>query len=117
MRTLLSHLLLAFSLSARVLSTPSPEVPQPANVEEDVLGIQKQTPNTVPTVPVKVADDAAEEDEEVKPTAFNGITVPPLPELTGETFEDDTDEGYWYVSDICPNICLKYLAQRLGANN
>ena len=97
MRTILPHLLVALTLSARVFSAAAPEVAQPANVEEDVLGIQKQTPNTVPVAPVVAAEEPTpEEEEEVQPTIFNGVSVPPLTELTGDGFGDAIDEGFWY---------------------
>lgn len=30
------------------------------------------------------------------PTIFNGIEVPPMKELTGEGFDKETKDGYWY---------------------
>jgi protein disulfide-isomerase len=31
-------------------------------------------------------------------TTFNGVEVPPLKELTPESFEELTKSGYWFVS-------------------
>ena len=39
-------------------------------------------------------DDAAEEPQ---PTIFNGVEVPPLPDMDGEVFNETVKEGYWLV--------------------
>lgn len=31
------------------------------------------------------------------PTVFNGIEVPPMQDLGGETFDAETKDGYWYA--------------------
>lgn len=35
--------------------------------------------------------------DELKPTVFNGVEVPPLPDLDGETFNETVKDGYWFV--------------------
>ena len=37
-----------------------------------------------------------------KPTKFNGIEVPPMKELTGESFDQETKNGYWFVKHFSP---------------
>lgn len=32
-----------------------------------------------------------------QPTVFNGVQVPPLPELDGESFNKTVADGYWFV--------------------
>jgi len=38
-----------------------------------------------------------DEEDEDKPTVFNGVEVPPLPELTGEKFNETVKDGYYFV--------------------
>ena len=38
--------------------------------------------------------------EELRGTSFNDIEVPPLRELTGETFAISVKDGYWYGQDL-----------------
>lgn len=95
MRALITRLLIALTIPTHAFASPA-ETARQANVEEDVLGIKKQTP-------VPVGADAAggatnSEDVSQKPSVFNGISVPPMKELRGETFEKDVKDGYWYES-------------------
>ncbi|KAG0649160.1 disulfide isomerase [Hyphodiscus hymeniophilus] len=44
-----------------------------------------------------------------QPTIFNGVEVPPLPDIEGETFNATVKEGYWFVkhhSPFCPH-CIQ----------
>ena len=34
-------------------------------------------------------------------TTFNGVKVPPMKELTGTKFEEETKHGYWYDLESC----------------
>ena len=43
------------------------------------------------------ASSTTDDDEDTKPTVFNGIEVPPLPEVTGEKFNETVKDGYWFV--------------------
>ncbi|KAM0137355.1 hypothetical protein ACHAP3_004162 [Botrytis cinerea] len=41
-----------------------------------------------------------------QPTTFNGVQVPPLPDIDGELFNQTVAEGYWFVkhhSPYCPH--------------
>jgi hypothetical protein len=35
--------------------------------------------------------------DEPQPTIFNGVEVPPLPDIDGEKFNTTVKEGYWFV--------------------
>jgi protein disulfide-isomerase len=41
------------------------------------------------------SDDAAAEGP--APTTFNGISVPPIPDINGEKFNSTIKEGHWFV--------------------
>ena len=43
------------------------------------------------------ADNAEDAVEEVPPTIFNGVEVPPLTVLDGEKFNATVKEGWWFV--------------------
>lgn len=45
--------------------------------------------------------DATDEpvEEDVQPTVFNNIEVPPLPDINGETFNATIKDGYWFVKN------------------
>ena len=93
MRGLLLRLAFALALSTQ-FSTSSAETPQPANVEEDVLGIQKT--QSVHANAGAAAGATNSEDVSDASTVFNGITVPPMRELKGNAFDEDIKDGYWY---------------------
>ena len=95
MRLRIVHLAVAFCLTAPVFAGP-PSGQTPANVEEDVLGIQKKP--TAPEKPEPVAESANSADPSDGSTTFNGITVPPLKEIKGDAFDDEIKDGYWYVT-------------------
>lgn len=46
-----------------------------------------------------VITPASEEsvDEGPQSTVFNGVEVPPLPEIDGEKFDTTVKDGYWFV--------------------
>ncbi len=56
----------------------------------DSASIQTATPDE-PTPP-----------EAPKSTIFNGVEVPPLKELSGEEFDKETKDGYWFVKHYSP---------------
>jgi protein disulfide-isomerase len=51
----------------------------------------------VPEVPGELASSTESSGDKVDPTIFNGVQVPPLLELPGETFNDTIKEGWWIV--------------------
>lgn len=57
---------------------------------------EQKLENTSPELPGD--GDAADEAVDVpKPTVFNGVEVPPLPEIDGELFNKTVADGYWFV--------------------
>ena len=40
------------------------------------------------------------DDGSTQPTVFNGVEVPPLTALNGETVDQEIKDGYWYVYAI-----------------
>lgn len=68
----------------------SPEVAKDPAAVGEAISIQ-----TAPAV----ASTTAEDDGS---TTFNGMRVPPLKELNGETFDEDTKDGYWFVKHYSP---------------
>ena len=97
MRSLLPRLLIALTISTRAFASPA-EPARQANVEEDVLGVQKQKPAPIDAVAAAGATNS--EDISESPSTFNGVSVPPMKELRGETFDTDVKDGYWYGSLI-----------------
>ncbi|EYE97522.1 putative disulfide isomerase [Aspergillus ruber CBS 135680] len=51
----------------------------------------------------------SEKDAKSSSTTFNGVEVPPMRELTPDTFQDLTKEGYWFVKHFSPSCphCTK----------
>ena len=46
----------------------------------------------------EVQGEATEEEYNgPEPTIFNGVEVPPIPEIDGEKFNETVKEGYWFV--------------------
>lgn len=43
----------------------------------------------------QAADEAPEDVPQ--PTIFNGVEVPPLPEIDGSVFTNTVKSGYWFV--------------------
>ena len=89
MRYSILRLLAFLPLAHFSVEAPPPKDTHPATVEEDVLGQRSAGEDTVAAV------DGS--------TRFNNMVVPPMKELTGEHFEDETKEGYWFVP-----ILLRY---------
>ena len=76
---------------AKVADDPKPKVEEVAKVEE-----------------AKKIEDGpragATNSEAVSgaPTKFNGIEVPPMKELSGENFDKETKNGYWFIKHYSP---------------
>lgn len=73
-----------------------------AETAEKVVGVSE-----VPGDITQGADDSSAEDVP-QPTIFNGVEVPPLPEINGDKFNSTIKDGYWFVkhhSPFCPH-CL-----------
>jgi protein disulfide-isomerase len=50
-------------------------------------------------IPGEITPQVGEEsvEEGPKPTIFNGVEVPPIPEIDGEKFNISVKDGYWFV--------------------
>ena len=46
-------------------------------------------------IPGEISDES--ETDLPEPTFFNGIEVPPLPDIDGEKFNTTVRDGYWFV--------------------
>lgn len=95
MHGLIPRLFIAFILSTHAFASPAEEARQ-ANVEEDVLGIKED--NSAPVDAGAAAGATNSEEISDSPTTFNGISVPPMKELRGETFDTEVKDGYWYAN-------------------
>jgi protein disulfide-isomerase len=51
----------------------------------------------VPDVPGELSSSTESSGDNVKSTIFNGVKVPPLLEISGETFNDTVKDGWWIV--------------------
>lgn len=73
------------------------------NTVEDVLAEPKA--NTAEAKAIEDGPNAGSTNSEAvsgTPTKFNGLEVPPMKELTGESFDKDTKNGYWFVKHYSP---------------
>ena len=92
MRGIFPRLLVALVFTKDVLSSPA-ELTQKANVEEDVLGIQKQS---IPPIDAGAAAGATNSEAiSDSSTTFNGLSVPPMKEMKGDAFDTEAKDGYW----------------------
>ena len=71
---------------------------------EDAIGPKPDSAAQKPEGPnaQPESESSSEEEEEVKPTTFNGITVPVMKEIEGEKFDETIKEGYWFVKHYSP---------------
>ncbi|MCJ1393692.1 hypothetical protein MMC18_006568 [Xylographa bjoerkii] len=98
MRSSISRLLFAFALASFALSSPSPETAHLADLEEDVLGTYTSPLTAVDeTLTANGGDDLSNGS-----TLFNGMDVPPMKNLSGETFDEEIKDGYWFVKHFSP---------------
>ena len=115
MRSFLISPLIALSLAASAFAAPpvkndAPALP-PVNFARDAaLNVARDAPDA-PASPAKdpevkgetkkdpVTDGA---DSGPKGTTFNGVNVPPIPELSGTTLDQDISKGTWLVEFFSP---------------
>lgn len=62
-------------------------------------------------IPGEIASPASEESVEEGPrsTIFNGVKVPPIPDIEGERFATTVKDGYWFVKHYSWATCIKQL--------
>ena len=85
-------------------------------------GIQHE-PNTIEDVLAETSGGVANagagsgstsgEAQPGSPTIFNGIDVPPMKDLTGEAFDVETKDGYWYAKTLDHSSLLFFLATEI----
>ncbi len=104
MRSPISRVLLTLALLSPVLAKPAAiDAQHQLNTVEDVLAEPKAKVGDA-----KLVGDGpkagATNSEAVSgtPTKFNGLDVPPMKELSGESFDKDTKNGYWFVKHYSP---------------
>lgn len=104
MRLLPTRALIALTLLAPVFAKPAAiDAQHQLNTVEDVLAEPKASAEEA-----KLIEDGPKagatnsEAASGTPTKFNGIEVPPMKELTGESFDKDTKNGYWFVKHYSP---------------
>lgn len=104
MRSSFCRLLLSLTLLSPVFAKPAAiEQQHQLSTVEDVLAEPK-----VKTEEAKSIEDGPKagatnsEALSTTNTKFNGIDVPPMKELTGEGFDADTKNGYWFVKHYSP---------------
>ena len=79
-------------VTAKKPSLPQAEVNLPKEKIEEAKKVE-DGPKAGATNSEAVSDSA---------TKFNDIEVPPMKELTGEEFDEDTKNGYWFVKHYSP---------------
>lgn len=104
MRFLILETLISLVLLSPVFSKPAAiDAQHQLNTVEDVLAEPKAKSEEA-----QLGEDGAKagatNSEAVSgtPTKFNGIEVPPMKELTGESFDKETTNGYWFVKHYSP---------------
>lgn len=118
MRSLLSRVLLTLALLSPVLAKPAAiDAQHQLNTVEDVLAEPKakvedakslENEPKVKEEDAKLVEDGpkagATNSEAVSgtPTKFNRIEVPPMKELSGESFYKETKNGHWFVKHYSP---------------
>ena len=91
------RLSLPTSLLSLLLLTPVFALPQDDQTPAQPDAVSIQTAPPTPKGPT------FEDDEEPPgPTIFNGIEVPPLKELSGEEFDTEIKDGYWFLKHYSP---------------
>ena len=104
MRSYILRSLVPFILLSRVLAEAAAiDTQHQLNTVEDVLAEPK--PVGQETKPIENGPKAGATNSEAvstKPTKFNGIEVPPMKELTGDDFDKETKNGYWFVKHYSP---------------
>ena len=116
MRTSVLGLLLGALLAAPTLGAP-PVVPEAA------IGVPQPESLVLENEAAQPAlrdSQLASEDEQTSSSTFNGMQVPPMKELKGQTFEDEIKDGYWcglsYHSQNIPSIWSE-LILRAGSSS
>ena len=88
MRSILSTAILVLALLSPGFAQDSQHK---LSTVDDVLSETKGGPKDAGTAAGATNSEAISDQS----TTFNGMKVPPMKELTGDTFDKDTKDGYW----------------------
>ena len=99
MRSLSPRAFLTLLLLSPAFATPAGDTQHQLNTVEDALSETKPVPADPGAAAGRTNSEALSGDT----TLFNSIEVPPMKEINGEKFDEETKNGYWYVHtlDIC----------------
>jgi len=93
MRSFIPRTFLSFLFLSQGLATPAGDPQHQLNTVEDVLSETKAAPVDAGAAAGSPNSEALSGDS----TLFNGVEVPPMKEINGEKFEEETKNGYWYA--------------------
>ena len=103
MRSLILRCLVSLVLVFPAFSNPAAiDAHHQLNTVEDVLAEPKAKPEAKSIEDGPKAGATNSEAVSSTSTKFNGIEVPPMKELTGESFDKETKNGYWFVKHYSP---------------
>ncbi|KAI9729721.1 MAG: hypothetical protein M1834_006672 [Cirrosporium novae-zelandiae] len=88
----------SFSLASLLLISSTIAVPPP-NLPDNVAEREALSADVGAS---ENPEEIQNQDDAPQYTTFNGKTVPPMVELNGDEFEEQTKEGYWFVKNYSP---------------
>lgn len=94
MRPFIPRAFLSLLLLSSCLATAASDTQHKLNTVEDVLSETKATSVDAGAAAGATNSEALSGDS----TLFNGIEVPPMKEINGEKFDEETKNGYWYAN-------------------
>jgi protein disulfide-isomerase len=113
MRSLLTSPLIFLSLATSVFASPpashdAPALPPPNFARDGASIVARDAPASPANDAAVVKPDANKEpvtdgaDSAPKGSVYNGVSVPPIPELSGTTLDQDISKGTWLVEFFSP---------------
>ena len=93
MRSLVPRAVISLLLLSPSIATTTGDTQHQLNTVEDVLSEKKPAPVGTGATAGATNSEALSGDS----TLFNNIEVPPMKEINGEKFEEETKNGYWYA--------------------
>ena len=96
----LASLILLLALLSSSISAAAVDKQKNLGKVEDALSEPKASDHPIPDGPKAGATNS--EAVSSTNTKFNGMEVPPMRELTGDGFEKEVKDGYWFVKHFSP---------------
>jgi len=93
MRSFVPRAFLSLLLLSPCLATPAGDTQHKLNTVEDVLSETKAAALDAGAAAGATNSEALSGDS----TLFNGLEMPPMKEINGEKFDEETKNGYWYA--------------------